>query len=130
MILKMTNKDENFYAYMGKFFGSRLVERQTNDRIYDDDHKEWYLYFEEEKIKGFVSVVKDVVKNVYTTKEEYLVELFSEILKERQITRSIVTNCYVDVYEKCDFVINQNQMYKNFVAIDRSEKGERKNGRN
>ena len=39
MIIKMTNKDENFYQYMGKFFGSRLVERQTNDRIYDDDNK-------------------------------------------------------------------------------------------
>ena len=39
MILKLTNKDEKFYEYMGKFFGSRLVQRQTNDRIYDDPDK-------------------------------------------------------------------------------------------
>ena len=35
----MINKDEKFYQYMGKFFGSRLVEKQTNDRIYDDNGK-------------------------------------------------------------------------------------------
>ena len=50
MIIKITNKDEKFYQYMGKFFGSRLVERQTNDRIYDDNNKEWYIYIEEEKV--------------------------------------------------------------------------------
>ena len=43
MIIKMTNKDEKFYEYMGRLFGSRLVEKQTNDRIYDDDSKEWYI---------------------------------------------------------------------------------------
>jgi len=35
---------------MGKLFGSRLVEKQTNDRIYDDDGKEWYLYLEKENL--------------------------------------------------------------------------------
>ena len=32
----MDNKQENFYTYMGKVFGSRIVQKQTNDRIYDD----------------------------------------------------------------------------------------------
>ena len=43
MIVKLKNTDEKFYQYMGKFFGSRLVERQTNDRIYDDASKVWYI---------------------------------------------------------------------------------------
>lgn len=120
-MMKLTNKDENFYQYMGKFFGSRLVERQTNDRIYDDDNKEWYVYLEEEEVKAFVSVSKNVIKNVYTTKDEYLEEILGQIQKEMAIADSIVTNCYVEIYEKCGFEV-KSQAYKNFVTISSSKK--------
>ena len=121
MIIKMTNKDEKFYEYMGRLFGSRLVEKQTNDRIYDDDNKQWYLYLENEKVKGFVSVCKNVIKNIYTIKEEYLIEILKQIIAEREITDSIVTNCYSEIYEMCGFQI-KNQAYKNFVTISREKK--------
>ncbi|WP_289181741.1 hypothetical protein, partial [Helicobacter japonicus] len=57
MVKKMTNKDEKFYQYMGKFFGSRLIEKQTNDRIYDDDSKEWYICAEEGRVMAFVVAI-------------------------------------------------------------------------
>lgn len=117
MIIKMTNKDEKFYNYMGKFFGSRLVQNQTNDRIYDDDNKEWYIYLEEDTAKAFVSVNKNIIKNVYTTKEKYLEEILNKIKKENNITYSIVTNCYLDTYEKCGFKVWKENSYKNFVTI-------------
>ncbi len=44
MIVKMDNKSKDFYNIMGKFFGSRIVENKTNDRIYDDNNKSWYIY--------------------------------------------------------------------------------------
>ena len=117
MVVKITNKDEKFYQYMGKFFGSRLIERQTNDRIYDDDSKEWYILMQEEKVMAFVSVSKNIIKNVYTTKEKYLEEILKEIKKDNNITYSIVTNYYREIYEKCGFKVSQNQDYKNFVTI-------------
>lgn len=117
MIIKTTNKDEKFYQYMGKIFGSRLIQSQTNDRIYDDDNKEWYINLEEEKVKAFVSVNKNIIKNVYTTKDIYLEEILKEIKKEKNITYSIVTNCYIDIYEKCEFNVVKEQGYKNFVTI-------------
>lgn len=117
MIIKITNKEEKFYQYMGKFFGSRLVERQTNDRIYDDDNKEWYIYLEEEKVMAFVSISKNVIKNIYAIKEKYLEEILKEISKNNNITDSIVTNYYAELYEKCGFKINKEQEYKNFVTI-------------
>ena len=92
MILKLTNKDEKFYEYMGKFFGSRLVQRQTNDRIYDDPDKLWYIYKDGEKIVAFVSIQKNTIKNIYTTKQEYLEKLLEREKKENKITTSIVTN--------------------------------------
>lgn len=121
MIVKMTNEDERFYLYMGKFLGSRLVEKQTNDRIYDDDNKQWYLYLEDGKVKAFVSVSKNVIKNVYTTKEEYLEKILNKIQEEVDILDSIVTNSYAEIYEKCGFKMG-NQSYKNFITIHQTKK--------
>lgn len=117
MIVKMNNKDEKFYQYMGKFFGSRLVERQTNDRIYDDDKKEWYLYIEDDSVVAFVSIQNKVIKNIYCYKEKNLEELLNYIKKEEKITNSILTKRYIEVYQKCGFKVSENEIYKNFVMI-------------
>ena len=117
MILKMSNKDENFYKYMGKIFGSRIVERQTNDRIYDDEDKEWYIYLKNEFVLACVSISKNVIKNIYTTEKKYLEEILEKIQKDIKINNSIVTNKYIGIYEKCNFKVNKEQNYKNFVRI-------------
>lgn len=122
MIIKLKNTDEKFYQYMGKFFGSRLVEKQTNDRIYDDSDKEWYIYLEGKKAVAFVSIQKNVIKNIYTTKQEYLEKLLERIKRENKITNSIVTNTYKDLYERCGFLLDNNSNYKNFVTIYTQEK--------
>ena len=51
---------------MGRFFGSRIVQNKTNDRIYDDNKKDWYINFEKNNPVAFVSVSANVLKNVYT----------------------------------------------------------------
>ena len=117
MVIKITNKDEKFYQYMGKFFGSRLVQSQTRDRIYDDNNKEWYIYLQEDKATAFVSVSRNIMKNVYTTKDEHLEEILKEIKSEVNVKNSIVTNCYEEIYEKSGFKIDENKIYKNFVTI-------------
>ena len=117
MVIKITNKEEKFYQYMGRFFGSRLVEKQINDRIYDDPNKEWYIYLEEENPKAFVSISKNIIRNVYTINLKCLEEILNIIRKEENITYSIVTKCYLETYEKCGFNISQSENYKNFVKI-------------
>lgn len=117
MVIKMVNKDENFYQYMGKFFGSRVVQKQTNDRIFDDDDKEWYIYIEDNRVLAFVSINNNVIKNVYTAKEKYLEEVLKKVKEENEIRYSVVTNYYAGVYERAGFKVNKNQSYKNFVTI-------------
>ncbi len=117
MIVKMNNKEENFYQYMGKLFGSRILEKETNDRIYDDNDKEWYIYLEKQRVKAFVSISNNVIKNIYTTKEDYLIEILEKIKKEITITSSIVTSKYLKIYEKCDFKVDTSPRHKNFVRI-------------
>ena len=126
MIVKLKNDNEKFYQYMGKFFGSRLVEKQTNDRIYDDSDKEWYIYLEGKKAVAFVSIQKNTIKNIYTTKQEYLEKLLERIKRENKITNSIVTNTYKDLYERCGFLLDNNTNYKNFVTIYTEQKEDKK----
>lgn len=119
MIKKINNKDKNFYQYMGKFFGSRLVEKQVNDRIYDDDKKEWYIYIENDIVLAFVSIQNKVIKNVYCYKENYLEDVFNYIKEKEKIDKidsSILTKNYIEVYKKCGFKIVDEETYKNFVV--------------
>ena len=128
MIIRLTNEDDKFYQYMGKFFGSRLVERQTNDRIYDDPDKVWQIFLDGKKVVAFVSIQKNTIKNLYTTKQEYLEKLLERVKRENKITTSIVTNTYKDLYEKCGFILNNNNNFKNFVTIYTEQKEDQKLG--
>ncbi|MCI8361677.1 MAG: hypothetical protein HFJ41_00695 [Clostridia bacterium] len=116
MVVKMNNKDERFYKYMGKIFGSRLIQNQTNDRIYDDNNKLWYISLEEDLVVAFVSVSNDIIKNVYGTKEEALKEILKEVKKENRIKDSTVTVLYENVYKEAGYKVIKD-IYKNFVLI-------------
>ncbi len=117
MILKMDNKSKDFYNIMGRFFGSRIVENKTNDRIYDDNNKEWYIYLDNNSPVAFVSISSDVIKNIYSINNDFLIELLTYINKRIKIKDSIVTNIYSDVYNSCGFICNNDNGYKNFVKI-------------
>ena len=117
MIVKMNNKDEKFYQYMGKVFGSRIIQNQTNDRIYDDDNKTWYLNIEEEIVLAFISVANNTIKNVYTIKDKNIEELLKAVKEENKINFSTVTNRYVDAYKKTGYKVQQTDNLKNFIVI-------------
>ena len=115
-ILKLTNKSKDFYQYMGKFFGSRVVQNIINDRIYDDTGKTWYLYLTNEKVVAFVSMVGGVIKNIYAVKDEYLIKLLENLKNEVMIEPSIVPVIYEEIYTKCGFTITSRGL-KNFITI-------------
>ena len=124
MIIKLNNKSKNFYNTMGRFFGSRIVQNKTNDRIYDDNQKEWYINFEKNNPVAFVSISSNIIKNVYTINDDYLLDLLKYIIKETNgIEESIVTKIYLDVYTRAGLLVDENTSYKNFVKI-RSDKNE------
>ncbi len=117
MIVKMNNTNDDFYKYMGRVFGSRIIQLKTNDRIYDDAEKEWFIYLNDGVPEAFVSVVNNVIKNVYTTKDKYLEELLNEVKKQIKIHSSIVPKIYEDIYIKVKFEILDEKSYKNFIVI-------------
>ncbi len=118
MILKLTNKDTSFYQYMGKFFGSRIVQTETKDRIYDDNNKLWYIYVgNDKKPYGFISVCDNIIKNIYSSNEFYLKELLQQLMQDINIGPSVVTKLYENLYEDCGLKINYLDNYKHFVMI-------------
>ena len=117
MILKMNNKSKDFYNIMGKFFGSRIVQNETNDRIYDDNSKEWYVYIDNDAPVAFVSIASNVIKNVYSIKDNFLIELLQHITKEVSIKDSIVTKAYSNTYAASGLVVDESSEYKNFIRI-------------
>ena len=116
MIVKLNNKSENFYNYLGRFFGSRIVELTTQDRIYDDNNKDWYIYVQKDIVTSFVSVSNSKIKNIYSTNVNHLSTLLTNIDKDIKIKPSTVTNIYKDIYENCNFNVSDCN-YKNFVKI-------------
>lgn len=117
MILKMNNKSNNFYQYMGKFFGSRIVQSEINDRIYDDSYKEWYIYLKDDNAIAFISIHNNTIKNIYSSNTTYLIDLLTEVKSTITIAPSIVPKIYLDVYKTCNLHIDENSKYKNFVTI-------------
>lgn len=118
MILKLTNKDTNFYNYMGKFFGSRIVQTETKDRIYDDNNKLWYIYIDSDnKPYGFISVCDGIMKNIYANNLDYLKELLSQVQKDVKIEPSIVSKLYENLYQECGLIVTHLDNYKHFVMI-------------
>lgn len=116
MILKLNNKSEKFYDYLGRFFGSRIVELTTQDRIYDDNNKDWYIFLQKDVVTTFISISNEKIKNIYSTNYDHLETMLKRITQNIKIKPSVVTNIYLEVYEKCNFNISKCN-YKNFVKI-------------
>ena len=76
-----------------------------------------YLNIEEDRVVAFASVCRNLIKNVYATKDSYLVELLQYLKKEVKIRPSTVTNIYRETYEKAGYQIMTDEAYKNFVKI-------------
>lgn len=100
----MTNKDEDFYKYMGPFFGSRKVAKELGMPLWDDDERTWIIAFDNDKVVGFCSFVKHKSQNKATLKSGYVVEeyrnsgiydqLFKyrlDVLKEMKVKKLIST---------------------------------------
>lgn len=114
MIIPITNQSKNFYAHLGKIFGSREVQRKTGDRFYDDDNKVWYLYYNKGVPDTFVSIKDNTIKNVWGEDHFHLVEVLKEV--KAKVGESIVPKCFLEEYKDAEYTIVENGS-KNFIKI-------------
>lgn len=113
--MKITNKDPGFYDLLGPIFGSRKVQRETGDRFFDDDKKEWYLEVNDEReILAVISLSGETIKNVYCQNQESLVKLLKDVYYSTG--SSMVPSVYLDAYKKAGYIIEESEL-KKFVKI-------------
>lgn len=96
MIKRMKNIDHGFYEYMGRIFGSRQVQRDTGDRFYDDDGKEWIIDVRNGNVMSVVSIKDSVIKNVYADDIFSLIDVLKSIHAE--VTGGTVPIAYQEAY--------------------------------
>ncbi len=113
MIKRMVNTDRGFYGYMGKIFGSREIQRETADRFYDDDGKEWVLDIGKGKVLSVVSVKDSVLKNVYTEDAFSLVRVLGEVYGE--VYAGTVPAIYREMYAAAGYTVTGEK--KNFLVV-------------
>lgn len=116
MVIQLTNKSNNFYAHLGPIFGSRKVQKMTGDRFYDDDEKVWFIYFNRGTPTAFVSVEDNVIKNVWSEQENYLVAVLKEVNSKVTVEESVVPIIFQKSYQAAGFTQLEGKS-KNFIKI-------------
>lgn len=113
--MKMTNKDPGFYNLLGPIFGSRKIQRETSDRFFDDDEKEWYLEIgDDTEILAVISVSGETIKNVYSSSQNSLVKLLKNVYPFTE--SSIVPSVYLEAYKKSGYTVEDSGL-KKFIKI-------------
>ena len=111
--MKIDRSNPKFYKIMGPVFGSRMIQRETNDRFYDDPDKEWYIEQSGDNIDYVISVKNGVIKNVYIGNGKKGIALLKEIYPD--VISGIVPACYSNIYSNAGYMVLSNT--QNFVSI-------------
>ena len=114
-VLRLNRTDENFYNLLGPVFGSRIVERMTRDRFYDDPGKQWYLV----PNQGAASVLDHVIRNFWAVSEPVAVELIQAILEDFGTLSGILPNVHENSFRKMGFQVAPYR--KNFIEVHYEE---------
>ena len=82
----------------------------------------WYLSInkKDKKVLALVSVASNIIKNVYTSNEDCLIELLKEIQLDMTIKASVVPIVYTDIYKDSGLIVTEINGYKNYISV-RSE---------
>lgn len=111
MRVKRTNRDKaDFYSLTGPFFGSRLVERATHDRFYDDPGKQWYVLDQ-----GAASVLNGVIRNFYAVDSLRAEALILAIEEDWPDVYGIVPKGYAEDFRLRGYTVQEYK--KNFIEV-------------
>lgn len=111
--MRIDRNNSDFYKIMGPIFGSRTIQRQTNDRFYDDPGKEWFVEISDKSIDYVISIKDGIVKNIYIENGVKAVEILKAIYPD--ITSGIVPACYSGVYMDAGYSVSESS--QKFVQI-------------
>ena len=112
--IKKSYENATFITYTIGFENNEYIFWAPKNHI---SSKVINVYFDNNTPVAFVSIISGVIKNVYSIKDEFLIELLEHISKETSIKDSIVTKAYKSAYESSGLVTSGDDEYKNFIRI-------------
>ena len=115
-IRKLTRNDEDFYAVLGPVFGSRLIEKQTKDRFYDDAGKVWYVV----PGKGAASLLGNTLKNFWAIHADVAAALITAIQIDSEWLDGILPRTHAEVIGRLGFETHDYRT--NFIEVYWHEK--------
>lgn len=115
-ILRLERENRDFYAYMGPIFGSRIIEKETGDRFYDDPEKLWYIA----PGRGAASVRAGVLRNFWASDEKTAFSIAQEMLRDNRRLSGVASRRYESVFKALGFTVQSYR--KNFIEVYLSEK--------
>ena len=115
-IKRLTRDDEDFYEIMGPIFGSRLIEKQTKDRFYDDAGKVWFVI----PGKGVASLLGNTIKNFWAVSEKAAQELIGALKAEqtregKKWLDGTLPNTHAEVFAGVGFEVAPHRV--NFIEV-------------
>ncbi len=110
-ILKLDRSSPEFYVHMGPIFGSRVIEKETRDRFYDDPDKEWYLI----PGSGAASVFNYTIKNFWAATPGAAQKLLGRLMDEYKSLSGIVSNRHEQSFRDMGFICIGHR--KNFLEV-------------
>ena len=115
-ILRLERGDQRFYDYLGPVFGSRVIEKDTGDRFYDDMGKVWYVV----PGRGAASVRQGLLRNFWAADRETADSLVEAIQADNPRLGGVAPRRYAQAFVKCGFTVQGYR--KNFIEVYLSEK--------
>lgn len=111
---KLNRTNPDFYSVLGPVFGSRLIERVTKDKFYDDEDKDWYVgEGTGDNLEYVISIKDHDIKNLYIQNENAAGSALSLLLDE--VSGGILPDKYAEVLGEAGFTISPYS--ENFVSI-------------
>lgn len=89
------------------------MQRDTGDRFYDDDDKEWIIDIQNKTVASVISIKGSIIKNVYAYDLFSLIEVMKTLYPE--VLNGIVPSVYREVYAAAGYEIIEEK--KNFLKI-------------
>ncbi len=115
-ILRLERGDQRFYDYLGPVFGSRVVEKDTGDRFYDDADKIWYVV----PGRGAASVRQGLLRNFWAADRETADRLVEALWADNPRLGGVAPRRYEQAFVNCGFTVQGYR--KNFIEVYMSEK--------
>lgn len=111
-VLRLNRASAGFYDIMGPIFGSRIVERATRDRFYDDPDKLWYCLPGE----GAASLRRGSVRNFWASSEGAARRLIEALMEDNARIEGVIPIPYAQEFERAGFDVRPYRV--NFVEVE------------